>query len=431
MIRTRFFVAIAAASFSACAWLACAPAPTSMSPKADDAGRQGADDDAGSGGTGGFDDPGTLDAGMDPDSACASEGAEATLKREPVDVILVVDNVASMERQIESVQRHINSRFAEVLDEHKLDYRVIVISEHGDYKDPGLSHCPICIEAPLSGIPAGGCETPPDLPVDTAKFFHYSHRITKGWPICMMLEGFDKADALGRASNGWSEWLRKDAFKSIVVISPGRVQCSVDGVIYNDSNDPLKAEPMAKGFADKLQDLASEQFGANADERRFRFYTVGTLAPNDPPEAPYPPSAPLVLDTCEGGDVNTGLGYQALSRLTGGTRFPFCNPEAFGAIFESIAKDLVSGAPITCEFPIPEPPKGQKLDLDRVAVQYTPSDSKSPKLFGPVDNAEECVANAFYIEGETLHLCPESCALVQSDDAAKVSVLFDCQVIVR
>lgn len=416
---------------------ACAPAPNAaLEPET-----TGRRPDAGSHheGPGGEQPPpgDERDAAIDPDDACFAEGAQATLKREPVDIILIVDNAGSMGRQIASVQENINARFAKVLDDYKLDYRVIVISAHGNHKDdvcgrPSDGHCPICIEAPLSGIPAGGCENPPEHPANTSRFFHYSHRLHRWQSLCVLMETFSNPDQLGRASEGWSQWLREEAFKSFVVISPGRVSCSTGGKGFFDNNDATHAEQMAPRFVDALQELSEEQFGSGEDDRKFRFYNIGTLKPNDPPEMPYLPSDPIIMESCEAKDVNTGAGYQAVSRLTGGARFPFCNPDAFGAVFETIARDVISGVAVDCEFPIPDPPPGQAFQLNRTAVRYTPSDSGEPVFFGPVADASQCGSkdSAFYVEGKTVHLCPATCAFVRGDDAAEVTVLFDCQGVI-
>lgn len=442
MSRTRFFIWMAVASFSASAVLACAPAPSSTLSPNGDAGSDVDNADTGvpapDASDSGFDDPSAKDGGLDPDAACAAEGAKATLTRQPVDIVLLVDNSGSMMRQIESVQGSINTHFAKILDENRLDYRVIVIGKHGDYEDcqqpnPKLNHCPICIEAPLSGIPAGGCDVPPSAPVDTSTFFHYSYRIRNNDAVQILLHGFSNPDELGNAPNGWSAWLREEAFKSFIVLTDGRVNCAYDGITYNDGNAPNHAETTARTLDETLRQLAPEQFGALDEERNYRFYSIVGMAPNDPATAPYPATAPLVQETCSASIVNAGLGYQAMSRLTGGTRFPLCNPDAFDSIFRTIAKDVIAGAPVDCEFPIPEPPPGEKLDLKRVAVEYTPGDSDPPMLFGPVANAGECLPKGFYIDEdeELVHLCPETCAMVQGDDAAKINVLFDCEVEIR
>jgi len=406
---------------------ACSPA-TSMPPN--DEGQLDVDD----GGTGdqkeGGIEPSDPDGGTDADEACAEEGSEATLRREPVDIVFLVDNSASLRPQIERVQETINANFAKVLDDARLDYRVILISQHGDYRTSANS--PVCIEAPLSGIPAQGCESPPAEPADNPpKFFHYSYRIRNNDAVQVLLHGFDNPDEHGRAPNGWSAWLRPEVLKSFLVLTDGRINCSYDGIAYNDGNSENHAQNVASMLDEKLRTMAPEHFGALDEERRYRFYSIVSMAPNEPADAPYAPTEPLITSTCSETDVNPGLGYQALSRLSGGARFPLCQPSAFASIFRTIAEDLISGSPIECDFPIPEPPPGQVLDRKRVAVEYTPSDGGEPILFAPVEDASACRENAFYLDGENVRLCAESCDRVQSDDAAKVRVLFDCAVILR
>lgn len=423
-------VAVTVVSLAACA-------PSTSWSQWDDAGAspgsdgaEGGEGEAGHATDAGFEDPDELDADIDPEKACAKEAAEATLVRTPADIILVVDNSGSMRPQIRKVQAAINADFAAILDEYKLDYRVIVISSHGSV-DAVEGYAPICIEAPLSGIPVGGCAHPPPEPVHTSRFFHYSARVRKNDAGQILLGGFGKADSLGRAPNGWSEWLREEAFKSILIMADGRVQFAFDGVTYDDYNSKSLAEEMAPKLDARLRALSSAQFGEVGEERNHRFYSIVGMAANEPSSEPYPPSADLVTETCSSQAANAGLGYQALSKLTQGPRFPICNPESFDSIFRAIARDLVRGSPVACEFAIPEPPPGEKLDLGRVAVRYQPSDAEAPVLFGPVDHAGECVANAFYIDGDAVHLCPEACRLVQDDDGAQVGVLFDCEVTVR
>lgn len=410
---------------------ACVPA-TSVPLAGDGAGGDGQGKDAGDPGEGGagVDEPDERDAGVDPDAACAEEGAEASLIREPVDIVFVVDNSASLRPQIERLQQVINADFAKVLDDARLDYRVIVISEHGDYRTSGNS--PICIEAPLSGIPAGGCASPPAEPSDNPpKFFHYSYRIRNNDAVQILLHGYANPDALGRAPGGWSQWLRDGVFKSILVLTDGRINCSYDGVAYNDGNTEKHAQEVAQKIDEKLRTMAPEHFGETDGERRYRFYSIVSIAPNEPAEVPYQPDEPFVTTTCSATDVNPGLGYQALSKLSGGVRFPLCQPSAFASIFRAIAQDLISGSPIQCDFPIPDPPPGQVLDRDRVAVQYTPSGGGEPVLFFPVQDPADCDEAAFYLDGDDVRLCEQACARVQQDDAAKVRVLFDCAAVIR
>lgn len=436
MLSKRFFRSTTHVSLLAGALLGCAPGSTLSDSQSATSGSGGAGGGGGAlashaGGHGG--DVINPTGGAGGSDACVTDGSAATLTRKAVDVIFLVDNSVSMRRQVEGVQKSINASFAKILETYKLDYRVIVVSEHGDASASTTKNSPICIEAPLSGVPVGGCASPPAEPAyNPPRFFQYSAQVRPKRALCTFLDGYDRPDELGLAPGGWSAWLREGAFKSIVVISAGRAECATSsGDFFGDGNTPAGAQTLAASFEAKLRALSPSQFGASEATRNERFYSLVTMAANDPASAPYPATDPLITETCDALEVNTGLGYQALSRLTGGARFPLCNPDAFQNIFETIAKDLVSGSPVECDFAVPEPPEGETLDLSRVAVKYTPSDGGEPALFGPVPSASECVPKGFYIESGTVHLCPETCAEVQSDDAAKIGVLFDCQVNIR
>jgi hypothetical protein len=70
--------------------------------------------------------------------------------------------------------------------------------------------------------------------------------------------------------------------------------------------------------------------------------------------------------------VKPGQQYQNLSVLTGGLRFPICQYSSFDSVFQAIADDVVTHVQIACDFAIPAAPAGQTLNLDDVAVEYTP-----------------------------------------------------------
>ena len=110
---------------------------------------------------------------------------------------------------------------------------MIMVSRFGN--DSGED---VCIEAPLSGIPQGGCEPPPAMPVNGERFFHYSVSIGSHDSWCRLLRTYNGglADGYGFAPNGWREWLRPDAFKVFLELTDDGVNCSYDGKTYNDSN---------------------------------------------------------------------------------------------------------------------------------------------------------------------------------------------------
>src|SRR5258708_4889745 len=85
---------------------------------------------------------------------CATASAGAMLVKQPVDIILVLDNSGSMADELEAVEENINGAFAQILNAAAVDYRVILISRHR--KDvraaSGESSTSVCVEAPLSGL---------------------------------------------------------------------------------------------------------------------------------------------------------------------------------------------------------------------------------------------------------------------------------------
>jgi hypothetical protein len=127
---------------------------------------------------------------------------------------------------------------------------------------------------------------------------------------------------------------------------------------------------------------------------------------------------------------SNGVDYQNLSIATKGLRFPICQYASFNAVFTQVAMGVVAGTKVACDFPLPMPPPGQKVDLESVTVEYTPMGMGAPTSFKQVSTLGACVPNAFYISGDRIYMCPDTCAAVQRDTKAKVEVLFDCLSII-
>ncbi|MDC0740331.1 hypothetical protein [Polyangium mundeleinium] len=381
---------------------------------------------SGNGGEGGditFFDAGPGDGGLTEDSACVSQSSEATLVKKPVDVIVLIDNSGSMSAEIIGVQNNINQNFAQILEASGLDYRVILIARHGN----ASSAQSVCIEAPLSGIPAGGCMPPPVSPVNNpGKFFHYSVEVASHDSLCKVLSTYGVQDEYGFAPMGWKEWLRPDAFKTFIELTDDGVNCSYGGKTYNDSNSVNGGNTVATNWDTALLALSPENFGT-AENRNYRFYSIVAMAYNDPANKPYEPSDPVITGKCPTA-ADPGTGYQGLSNLTGGLKFPLCDTTSYDAVFQAIAEGVVAGAQVACEFGIPDPPEGTTVDLSSVVVDYTPGDMSPNKQFSQVADAAACAADAFYIDkpANKIILCPDTCGVVKNDAAAKVAVLFAC-----
>src|SRR5262249_36527613 len=149
-----------------------------------------------------------------------------------------------MTQEIVGVQNNINKNFAMILDQSGLDYRVIMVTRHG----PAAGAQSVCIEAPLSGIPAGGCAAPPAQPVNNPpKFFHYSTEIASLDSWCKVLSTFNTKDEFNLAPMGWQAWLRQNAFKTFIEITDDRVSC-INPATFQDLNTAAGATTAAANF---------------------------------------------------------------------------------------------------------------------------------------------------------------------------------------
>lgn len=389
-------------------------------------------DGAGGGGSSGSGEAGGLsyDGGVGgappvtPDTACVATVAEATLTKRPVDIIFMIDNSESMANEIISVQNNINESFASIIAASGIDYRVIMLAQHGD---PNIGDS-VCIGAPLSAV---SCEPIPEQPGHNPPiFYHYSYENRSHNAICNMLASYGGhvADEFGAAPNGWSEWTRADSLKVFVVLTDDSIGCQTSHLERNVYLDDRSTEEAGEAVAARIEELLfglePPVFG-DASAPNFIFHSIIGLRENSPATDAYPPGADTVLDTCSTA-VAPGTGYQALSKRSGGLRFPLCETSSYDVVFQAIAEGVITGAVVECEFEVPDSPPGEIIDLATVVVQYTPSDGSEPQSFKQVPDLDACEAGAFYIENDTIKLCPNACQLVQSDAGAQVDVLYGC-----
>lgn len=361
---------------------------------------------------GGNNNPGGNQGGnIDP--TCAVAKSQAALVRKPVDVIFVIDNSPSMRQEIASVKQNIDVNFAKIMEnppagQAKVDYRVVLVSLYGDTAT--LFTHPVCITAPLSGN--GNCDPAPAVPVNTARFFHYSAKINSRDSFQKILDTYNRPDEFNLAPKGWSQWLRPDAYKVFVEIT--------------DDDE----EESASWFESRLFALKPAHFGTAAR----RNYLMHAIAGMDPkagnPDNAYLPNEPLQNTTCDlsasggGKAMRPGLNYQNLAKSTGGLRFSVCY-ERFDTVFKRIAEGIVSGTQVACEFAVPPPPQGHTIS-ERIRVDFTPGSGQGVS-FSQIKNPAECGASSFYVDSGKVVLCPASCDVVRADPAGKVEVAFTCE----
>jgi hypothetical protein len=340
----------------------------------------------------------------DPDTACATISAAVEFVAQPVDIIIALDNSGSMDDEARAVEANINLNFAQILQESGVDYRLILVSEH---RERSAQDTAVCILSPLSTLAA----CPSEAPGPSERFFQYSVEIGSDNSLDVLLETFDgsEEDDFGLAPGGWSEWLRPDAKKVFLEIT--------------DDN----ADGSVQDFLSALTALAPDHFGADPARPELVWHSIVGLAEQQIATDPYVATDPVQTAECDGDVFNAGATYQELSRLTGGLRFPICEFEGYDAVFRRIASDVVQGSSNACDFAVPAPPPGRALDLDKVAVSYSPGSGGAPRVFGRVSSSDACGADAFFVDDVGVHLCSEACDLVSVDASAGVDVLFTCE----
>jgi hypothetical protein len=403
---SRFFASLPLLSIVAFA--ACGSDEGGVAGQGANGGGAGKDGSAG-GGTGGGIAIDAGDGGLDPDAACAAKSAQANLVSRPIDIIFLVDTSSTMNPVIDAVVANIDVNFAAIIAASGIDYRVIVVAKHGSPSNYGA-----CFKSPLSltncsPVPAAPANNPP-------KFFHYDPGTHLGssntYPAT--ISGYNVPDAYGLAPSGWSEWVRAEAFKTIVVMTDGT----------SEGGSPLDGA----GFDAALLGLSPAKFGTAAKRDYIAHAFVG-ISENNPPTQPYAASDGVISGTCSSLSVSPGFIYQDLAILTGGLRFPLCQYGAFDQIFNVIAQGVIEGAKIECEFEMPDAPPGETLDPSTIIMKFTPGGG-APYPFNQVANAAACAPNSFYIEQDVIRLCPETCTAAQADPQAALDILFGCKTYV-
>ncbi len=342
--------------------------------------------------------------------SCATQEADAEIVRQPVDIIVVIDNSGSMQDEIDAVETNINNNFATILGSSGVDYRVILISRH----ERAGRQTSICVLPPLSANNA--CPPTPDMPAFTERFYQYSLKVDSLNSLVLIIDTYDATvpDEFGLGPAGWSAWLRPGAKK-----------------VFLEITDDNSTEMSSADFETALFAMAPEHFGS-ADNRKYVFHSIIGIGEKSVVTDPWLPEEDIQTSLCTGNAntvENAGPVYQELSRATGGLRFPLCQFTAFDVVFETIANNVATHAAIACDFPIPPAPADRELDLSKVAVSFDPGDGTGVQTFGQAMAADQCQPNAFYIDQTTqqILLCPEACASVQTGVAPAIDVLFTCE----
>lgn len=238
-----------------------------------------------------------------------------------VDLIFLVDNSGGMSTEIPALEAELIP-FVIGLTLAGLDYRVILVTRHGD---SALES--VCVPVPLSGL--SSCESPvANEPVNNPPiFYHYSVEVGSHNALCEFLTAWSAPDEHNLAPSGINLWSRAGAFQHFIVVSDDGIACGG----FSDSNTLEGGQQVAADFETSLLALSTAHFGTLGD-RNYAFHSLvgadqaGVIGPDAEVTANDCPTA-----------VDPGTGYQSLSRSTGGLRFSSCATDDYDTFFEAVA----------------------------------------------------------------------------------------------
>jgi hypothetical protein len=89
------------------------------------------------------------------------------------------------------------------------------------------------------------------------------------------------------------------------------------------------------------------------------------------------------------------------------------------------ALNAIAGTALSCEFDVPSPDGGPKLDPNLVNVLFTPGGGKADYVLQNKD--PQCTEGWHYSQdGKQIILCTETCKKVQADKAGRIDIEFGC-----
>jgi hypothetical protein len=325
----------------------------------------------GSGGNGGF-------AG----DACATTGSKAAEPTVlPADIIWAVDQSGSMNQETAYVQGKIND-FAKAIGNSNIDYRVVMIAS----TTTGNS---ICVPAPLAN---GSCG-------DSTRFRLVNQKVDSNDALNLIINQYSK----------YSDFLRPAATKHFVVVTD------------DDATDsPMNSAGAFTGALAGLQPSGMFQ--------KWIFHSVFAFGA-------------IPVFGCIGvfgTGAAFGAVYDKLVTQTGGAKGEICLGD-WTQVFNAITTAVVVNSKVACEYDVPAPDPGQTLDPNKVNVDYLPGGQPPASPIFRVNDLAGCSSGAnqggWYFDDnlnpKKIHLCPQTCAAVQSDPSAKIDVKFGCESVYK
>jgi hypothetical protein len=423
-----------------------------------------------SGGSAGVAGDGAAGRKVDENCAATKVPSKDLTMIQPADIIVAIDSSSSMDEEFQFVRTEMN-RFSQQIVAAGIDVRVILI---GDQRA-------ICIGAPLG---SGTCPNDTNMP----SYIHINQTVGSRNALNLIVSTFPRwqqylrpeasksflvitdddasdaplntADAFTTAVNGLDPALFSKWTMNGVYCFTKCAEAAAIGTRYVT----LVEQTMGVGG-----DLCLQDFQPVFDKLAKQIVTgAGVQIACEWELQPPMAGRTYAGDLVQVARTSMSAGNSPLSRVTseaacggnGGWYFDSnLNPtkilacpntcmgiqnQVDGAIeitfgCEMVGSCLASGSsslgtmPGACDWPLPEPPSGQALDLMAVNVRYT-SPSGFATSLGKVDSAADCATflDGWYYDDPAkptkIVACPQSCAGVEAGGAqAKVEALFGCK----
>ncbi|HSN97634.1 MAG TPA: vWA domain-containing protein [Candidatus Nanopelagicales bacterium] len=86
---------------------------------------------------------------------------------------------------------------------------------------------------------------------------------------------------------------------------------------------------------------------------------------------------------------------------------------------------------LSCEFPLPDPPEGEELDINKVSIKFTDGSGMQVEIPRATDLNDCGIGAGWYYDNNLtptkIQLCPFSCSTVQDELSAELGVFFGCE----
>jgi hypothetical protein len=321
--------------------------------------------------------------GMGMMGECAAVTQTAENRLQPADIIIGIDTSGSMDEEAGFVQENMNA-FSQQIIASGIDVRVILVAAEqpaptmmggglfggGDNDDFG-----ICIGAPLG---SGMCPADSKPPVYT----HINSEVGSNDVLSVLISAYPSYKAQ----------LRADSLKTFVSVTD------------DDANEPPINS--AAGFISAVQGLEpmDPMFWSNWHYSSIYCFTDCEQA-------------------AEIGAVHADLVMQ-----TQGVGGDLCL-QSFKPVFDALAKQVLEGVKLECDWDIPDPTANQTFDAMKTNVQIKLDGAVMP--LGKAATAGDCGdRDGWHYDDEAaptrVVACPASCTRIQAANAASVDILFGC-----